>query len=119
MYRGIAWDKVENTNPQSAPHVLLSFEEYTPPVTYPEEVKETLRTPIEVDPLNETPLEDLGLNTCNHDISISSRENPNLDEPKPQPQLFPSFPSLYVSLGDVIGPEPPIKPHSPDSYRMK
>ncbi|GKE17421.1 hypothetical protein Tco_1424998, partial [Tanacetum coccineum] len=28
-------------------------------------------------------------------------------------------PSLDVSLGDVIGPEPPIKPHSPDSSRMK
>nr|GEU39799.1 zinc finger, CCHC-type [Tanacetum cinerariifolium] len=28
-------------------------------------------------------------------------------------------PSLDVSLGDVIGPKPPIKPHSPDSSRMK
>ncbi|GKC94374.1 hypothetical protein Tco_1159816 [Tanacetum coccineum] len=54
-------------------------------VTYPEEVEKTLGTPIEVEPLNETKLEE----------------------------------SLDVSLGDVIGPEPPIKPHSPDSSRMK
>ncbi|GJY60347.1 hypothetical protein Tco_0461004 [Tanacetum coccineum] len=39
-------------------------EEYTPPATYPEEVEETLGIPIEVEPLDETPLEDLGLNTC-------------------------------------------------------
>ncbi|GJZ61013.1 hypothetical protein Tco_0617150 [Tanacetum coccineum] len=72
MHRGIAWDKVENPNPQSTPHVLLSFEEYTPPVTYPKELEETLGTPVEVEPLDETQLEDLGLNTCNHDIPLSS-----------------------------------------------
>ncbi|GKE39917.1 hypothetical protein Tco_1463322, partial [Tanacetum coccineum] len=33
MHRGITWDKVENSNPQSTPQVLPSFEEYTPPVT--------------------------------------------------------------------------------------
>ncbi|GJZ40151.1 hypothetical protein Tco_0586714 [Tanacetum coccineum] len=44
MHRNIAWDKVENLNPQSTPQVLPSFEEYTPPVTYPEEVEETLGT---------------------------------------------------------------------------
>nr|GEV13299.1 hypothetical protein [Tanacetum cinerariifolium] len=38
-------------------------------------------------------------------------------EPEPQPLL--NSPSLDVSLGDVIGPEPPIKPRSPDSSRMK
>nr|GEV79464.1 ribonuclease H-like domain-containing protein [Tanacetum cinerariifolium]GEV89158.1 ribonuclease H-like domain-containing protein [Tanacetum cinerariifolium] len=47
MHRGIAWDKVKNPNPQSTPQVLPSFEEYTPPVTYPEKVEETLGTPIE------------------------------------------------------------------------
>ncbi|GJR30130.1 hypothetical protein Tco_1106362 [Tanacetum coccineum] len=46
-------------------------------------------------------------------------EIPNFDKPEPQPQPFPSFPSLDVSLGDVIGLEPPIKPHSPDSSRKK
>ncbi|GKD43984.1 hypothetical protein Tco_1268629 [Tanacetum coccineum] len=65
VHRGIEWDKVENLNPQSTPQVLPSFEEYTPPATYPEEVEETLGIPIEVEPLDETPLEDLGLNTCN------------------------------------------------------
>ncbi|GKF10091.1 hypothetical protein Tco_0048017, partial [Tanacetum coccineum] len=44
-------------------------------------------------------------------------EIPSFDGPEPQPLL--KSPSLDVSLGDVIGPEPPIKPHSPDSSRMK
>ncbi|GJY20050.1 hypothetical protein Tco_0392616 [Tanacetum coccineum] len=39
------------------------------------------------------------------------------DGPEPQPLL--NSPSLDVSLGDVIGPEPPIKPHSSDSSKMK
>ncbi|GJZ31950.1 hypothetical protein Tco_0576997 [Tanacetum coccineum] len=65
VHRGIEWDKVENLNPQSTPQVLPSFEEYTPPATYPEEVEETLGIPIEVEPLDDTPLEDLGLNTYN------------------------------------------------------
>nr|GEW12209.1 RNA-directed DNA polymerase, eukaryota, reverse transcriptase zinc-binding domain protein [Tanacetum cinerariifolium] len=42
------------------PHITLpSFEEYTPPVTYPEEVEKTLGTPIEVEPLNKTKLEEV------------------------------------------------------------
>ncbi|GJU21951.1 reverse transcriptase domain-containing protein [Tanacetum coccineum] len=45
------------------------------------------------------------------------REVPSFDGPEPQPLL--NSPSLDVSLGDIIGPEPPIKPHSPDSSRMK
>ncbi|GJU52085.1 RNA-directed DNA polymerase, eukaryota, reverse transcriptase zinc-binding domain protein [Tanacetum coccineum] len=61
-------DKVENPSPQ----VLPSFEVYTQPMTYLEEVEETLGTPIEVEPLDETQLEDLGLNTCNHDLPLSS-----------------------------------------------
>ncbi|GJX86092.1 hypothetical protein Tco_0336866 [Tanacetum coccineum] len=74
---------------------------------------------MEVEPLDETQLEDLGLNTCNHDLPLSSREVPSLDEPKPQSQPLPSCPSLDVSLGDQRGPEPHIKPYSPDSFRMK
>ncbi|GKA57927.1 hypothetical protein Tco_0757115 [Tanacetum coccineum] len=109
MHRGIARDKVENLNPQSTPQVFPSFEEYTPPVNYPKEVE----------PLHETPLEDLGLNTCNHEIPFSSKEIPSFDEPEPQPQPFPSFLSLEVDLGEERGPEPPIKPPSPDSFRMK
>ncbi|GKF38141.1 hypothetical protein Tco_0118202 [Tanacetum coccineum] len=44
------------TSPESTTQTLSSFEEYTPPVTYPEEVEKTLETPIEVEPLNETTL---------------------------------------------------------------
>ncbi|GKA07845.1 hypothetical protein Tco_0687069, partial [Tanacetum coccineum] len=54
-------------------------------VTYPKEVEETLGTSMEVEPLDHIKLEDVGLDTCNHDIPISSREVPSFDEPKPQP----------------------------------
>ncbi|GJQ95367.1 retrovirus-related pol polyprotein from transposon TNT 1-94 [Tanacetum coccineum] len=84
IYRGIAWYKVENSDPQSTPQVLPSFEEYTPPVICLKEVEETLGTPIEVEPLKETKLEEVGLN-CNHNTPLSSREIPIFDEPKPQP----------------------------------
>ncbi|GJV25835.1 hypothetical protein Tco_1378530 [Tanacetum coccineum] len=119
MHRGISWDKVENLDPQSTPQVLPSFEEYTPPVTCLEEVEETLGTLIEVEPLEETQLEDLGLNTCNHDIPLSSRKVSSFDKTKPQPQPLPNCLSLDVSLGEERDPEPPIKPHSPDSFRIK
>ncbi|GJZ57361.1 hypothetical protein Tco_0612855 [Tanacetum coccineum] len=119
MHIGIAWDKVENSDPQSTPQVLPSFKEYTLPVTCPKEVEETLGTPIEVEPLDETQLEDLGLNTCNHDIPLSSREVPSFDKTKPQPQPLPNCPPLDISLGDKKGLKPPIKPHSPDSFRIK
>ncbi|GKB82430.1 hypothetical protein Tco_0949325 [Tanacetum coccineum] len=102
--------------PESTTQTLPSFEEYTPPVTYSEEVEKTLGTPIEVEPLNETKLEEVGL-ICNHNTPLSSREVPSFDGPEPQALL--NSPSLDLSLGDVIGPKPPIKPHSPDSSRMK
>ncbi|GKA27332.1 hypothetical protein Tco_0713500 [Tanacetum coccineum] len=119
MHRGIAWDKVKNPNPQSTPQVLSSFEKNTPPLTYPDEVEEIIGIPIEVEPLDETPLEDLGSNTSNHDIPLSSRKNPSFDEPEPQPQPFPTFPFLEVDLGEEIDHEPPIKAPSLDSFRMK
>ncbi|GKB64258.1 hypothetical protein Tco_0920444 [Tanacetum coccineum] len=119
MHRGITWDMVENSNPQSTLQVLLSFKENTPTVTYPDEVEETIGTPIEVKPLDETQLEDLGLNTCNHDLPLSSREVPSFDEPEPQPQLLPNYPPLDVSLGSERGLKPPIEPHSLDYFRMK
>ncbi|GJR03051.1 hypothetical protein Tco_0526035 [Tanacetum coccineum] len=74
-------------------------------------------TPIEVEPLDHTKLEDLGLNTCSHDIFLSYKEIPSVDEP--DPQLLPKFSPLDVNLGDERGTDPPIKPHSPDSFRMK
>ncbi|GJU50083.1 hypothetical protein Tco_1219638 [Tanacetum coccineum] len=74
---------------------------------------------MEVEPLDETQLEDLGLNTCNYDIPLSSREVFSSDEPEPQPNPLPNFPPLDISLGDKRGLEPPIKPHCPDSFMMK
>nr|GEV34266.1 hypothetical protein [Tanacetum cinerariifolium] len=73
---------------------------------------------MEVEILEETQLEDLGLNTCNHDIPLSSREVLIFDEPKPQPQPLPNCPSLDASIRNERGPKPPIKPPSPDSLRM-
>ncbi|GJV47086.1 hypothetical protein Tco_1437298 [Tanacetum coccineum] len=109
----------ENLNQQITPQVLLSFVENTPSVTYPDEVEEITGIPIELKPLDEIPLEDLGLNTCNHNIPLSSREIPNFDEPKPQPQPLPSCPSLDISLGEERDPEPPIKRLSLNSFKMK
>ncbi|GJX50088.1 hypothetical protein Tco_0276933 [Tanacetum coccineum] len=86
-------DKVENSNPQSTSQILLPFEENTSPVTYPDEVEEIIGIPI--------------------------KEIPNFNELEPQPQPLPSCPSLNISLGEERGPEPPIKPHSPNSFRMK
>ncbi|GKB71506.1 hypothetical protein Tco_0932918 [Tanacetum coccineum] len=88
-------------------------------MTYSKEVEETTGILMEVEPLNQTQIEDLDLNTCSHDLSYSFREVLSFDEPEPQPHPLLSCPSLEVSLGDERGPEPPIKPNSPDSFRMK
>ncbi|GJT76960.1 hypothetical protein Tco_1043685 [Tanacetum coccineum] len=117
MPRCIAWDKVDNPCQQSNPQVLSSIEVYTPPVTYPKEVEETIGILIEVEPLDHMKLEDLGMNTCNHDLFLSSREIPSVDEP--EPQLLPNFSPLDVNLGDKIGTDPPINPYSLGSFRMK
>ncbi|GJS61244.1 hypothetical protein Tco_0656028 [Tanacetum coccineum] len=110
-------DEVDDPSPQSTPQVLPSFEVYTPLVTYPEDVDETIGILMEVEPLDHTKLEDLGLNTCNHDIPLSSREIPSVDEPEPQP--LPNLPLLHVNLGDKRGTDPPINPYSPGIFRMK
>ncbi|GJW25799.1 hypothetical protein Tco_0039610 [Tanacetum coccineum] len=102
---------VDNPSPQSTPQVLPSFEIYTLPVTYPEEVDETIGIPMEVEPLDHTRLEDLGLNTCSHDLFLSSREIPSVDEP--EPQLLSNFSPLDVNLRDKRGTNPPINPYSP------
>nr|GFB89845.1 ribonuclease H-like domain-containing protein [Tanacetum cinerariifolium] len=81
-------DEVENPSPQSTPQVLPSSEEYTPLVTYPKEVEETLGAPMAVEHLDETQLEDLGLNTCNNGIPLSFREVLSVDELEPQPQPY-------------------------------
>ncbi|GKA99069.1 hypothetical protein Tco_0827006 [Tanacetum coccineum] len=109
-------NEVGVTSPESTTQTLSTFKEYTPSMTYLEEVEKTLGIPIKVEPLNETKLEEVSLN-CNHNTPLSSREIPSFDGPKPQPLL--NSPSLDVSLGDVIGPEPPVKLDSSDSSRMK
>ncbi|GJU14793.1 hypothetical protein Tco_1142759 [Tanacetum coccineum] len=48
---------------------------------------------------------------------VSPKEVPSFDEP--EPQLLPNFSPLDVNLGDKRGTNPPIKPHSLDSSRMK
>nr|GEU69251.1 hypothetical protein [Tanacetum cinerariifolium] len=87
-------------------------------MTYPKEVEETIGTPIEIEPLDETQLEDLGLNTCNHDIPLSNRKVLSFDESGPRSNPLPNCPSLDVSLGEERGLEPPIKPHSLYSFDM-
>ncbi|GJX72840.1 hypothetical protein Tco_0311435 [Tanacetum coccineum] len=72
---------------------------------------------MEVEPLDHTKLEDLGLNTCSHDLFPSSREFPSVDES--EPQLLPKFSPLDVNLGDKKGTDPSINPYSPGSFRMK
>ncbi|GJS22247.1 hypothetical protein Tco_0450879 [Tanacetum coccineum] len=74
---------------------------------------------MEIEPLDHTKLEVVGLDTCNHEIPLSSREVPSFDEPDPQPQPLRNCPSLDVSLGDERGPAPPIKQYSPNSFKMK
>nr|GEW59616.1 hypothetical protein [Tanacetum cinerariifolium] len=85
-------------------------------MTYPYEVEEIIWTPIEVEPLNETILEEVGLN-YNHNAPLRSREIPSFDGSKPQPLL--NNPSSDINLVEERGLEPPIKPHSLDSFRMK
>jgi hypothetical protein len=86
---------------------------------HPEEVEETLGTPIEVEPLDQTQLDEIGLNTCSHNLSFSSKEVPSFDEPEPQPNPLPNLPSLDENLGIEKGPDPPIKPYSPGSLGIK
>nr|GEV02361.1 hypothetical protein [Tanacetum cinerariifolium] len=110
-------NEVGVTSPDSTVQTLPLFKEYTPLVTYPEEVEKTLGTPIEVEPLNETKLEEVGLN-CNHNTPLSSREVSSFDKPEPQPQPLPNCPPLDASLGTKRGLKPPIKSQSPDRFRM-
>ncbi|GJX35251.1 hypothetical protein Tco_0246808 [Tanacetum coccineum] len=58
----------------------------------PIEVDETTGILMEVEPLDHTKLEDLGLNTYNHDIPLTSRGIPSVDEL--EPQLLPNFSPL-------------------------
>ncbi|GKD04029.1 hypothetical protein Tco_1179003, partial [Tanacetum coccineum] len=59
----------------------MSFLGCTNAYDEPIEVEETLGTPMEVEPLDQTKLEDVGLN--NHSIPTSYEEIPIFDEPEP------------------------------------
>ncbi|GKB98068.1 ribonuclease H-like domain-containing protein, partial [Tanacetum coccineum] len=50
---------------------------------------------------------------------VAAGEVLSFDKTKPQPQPLPICPPLDISLGDKRGLEPPIKPHSLGSFRMK
>ncbi|GJR07288.1 hypothetical protein Tco_0530272 [Tanacetum coccineum] len=110
-------DKVDNPSPQCTPQVLPSIKLYTPPVTQPKEVEEIIGIPVEVEPLDHIKQEDIGLNTNTHDLFLSSKGFPSVDEP--EPQLLPKFSPLDVNLGDKRGTDPPINPYSLGSFRMK
>ena len=82
---------IGNPSPLSTPQVLPSFEAHTSPVTYQEEVDEIIGTPIEVEPLDQTQLEEVGLNTCSDNLTFSSMEVPSFDEPEPQSNRYLIF----------------------------
>ncbi|GJZ84498.1 putative reverse transcriptase domain-containing protein [Tanacetum coccineum] len=82
-----------------------------------QDLEEIIGIPMEVDPFYQTQLEDVGLNTCSHDLFLSFREIHSVDES--EPQLLPNFSHLDVNLGDKRGIDPPINPYSLGSFRMK
>nr|GFB03984.1 hypothetical protein [Tanacetum cinerariifolium] len=65
------------------PKCMSWLDAYDEPIGDLEEVKESIGILIEVEPLDHMKLEDLGLNTCSHDLFVSSREIPSIDEPEP------------------------------------
>nr|GEV94928.1 hypothetical protein [Tanacetum cinerariifolium] len=107
-------DKVDNLSPQSTLQIPPSFEVYTSPVTYPKEVYETIGILIEVEPLEHIKLEDLGFNTCSHNIFPNSKEFLSVDEPEPQP--LPNLPFLHVNIGDKRGTNTHINPYGLGSF---
>ncbi|GKB27022.1 hypothetical protein Tco_0866423 [Tanacetum coccineum] len=101
------YNEVGVTSPESTTQILPSFEEYTLPMTYPEEVEKTLGTLIEVEPLNETKLEELGLAIAiianSHPKGVYSYYNPGIDDPKRHFGFKPGLLGKSVSLGvDIL-----------------
>ncbi|GJW78341.1 hypothetical protein Tco_0140023 [Tanacetum coccineum] len=54
-----------------------------------------------------------------HEGEVTSREVRSFDKSEPQPQPSSNCPPLDTSLGTNRGLKPPIKPQSPDSFKMK
>nr|GEW12974.1 hypothetical protein [Tanacetum cinerariifolium] len=100
---------------------VVVIQKHTPPITYPKDVEETLGTLMEVEHLDQMKLEDVGLDTCNHEIPLSSREVPSFDEPELQPKPLANCPSLYVIEDDFLreGLSLPIKPKELENDRIK
>ncbi|GJT97826.1 hypothetical protein Tco_1093344 [Tanacetum coccineum] len=74
---------------------------------------------MEVEPLYHTKLEDLGLNTCSHDLFPSSREfSPTFILVQGKPQPLPNFLSLDVDLGGKRGTDPPINPYRNNKWEL-
>ncbi|GJR56710.1 hypothetical protein Tco_1407231 [Tanacetum coccineum] len=92
----------------------MSWLAYDEPIGDLDMMEDKVDNPSPQKPLNQTQLEDLGLNTYSHDISFSFRELPNVDEPKPQ--SLSNFPSLDVNLGDKRGSNPFINTYSPGFF---
>ncbi|GKC78621.1 hypothetical protein Tco_1129395 [Tanacetum coccineum] len=84
----------ENANFESQAPSL--FDVYTPHVTDPEEVEETIGIPMEAEPFDQTQLEDVGLNTSSHDLFLSSREIPSVDENRAASNFYKRFTHLDV-----------------------
>nr|GEW40836.1 hypothetical protein [Tanacetum cinerariifolium] len=79
---GMMDHEVGNTSLKSSTQTLPSIKVHTLPVTYSKDVEETLGTSMEVEPLDQTKLEDVGLDTCNHEIPLRLREVPIFYEPE-------------------------------------
>ncbi|GKE80857.1 hypothetical protein Tco_1550857, partial [Tanacetum coccineum] len=68
-------NEVGVTSPKSTTQTLPSFEKYTPPVTYPEEVEKTLGTPIEEMFDDDWRLESKEVSLLREELSLFYRPN--------------------------------------------
>nr|GEX96859.1 ribonuclease H-like domain-containing protein [Tanacetum cinerariifolium] len=98
-------NEVGVTSPESTTQILTSFEEYTLPVTYLEEVEKTLGTLIEVEPLNKTKLEESILR-------CKSRRR-NRPEPPVKPHILDNS---RMKVVDYLTTQTPPLPHVANSH---
>ncbi|GJS88716.1 hypothetical protein Tco_0771352 [Tanacetum coccineum] len=108
MHTGYSMGYGGKFKPTKYPTSPPSFKENTSPVTYSDEVEETIGLPIKVEPFYETPLEDLALNTCNHDIPLSSRRRKRPEIPIQTTLVLDSF---RIKEVDHLTIHTPPSPH--------
>ncbi|GKB86255.1 hypothetical protein Tco_0958527 [Tanacetum coccineum] len=77
-----AWETIEDFENEVGRVKIPKFMAWLD-VTHPKEVEETIGIPMEVEPLDYMKLEDLSLDTRTHDIFLSSKGFPSVDEPEP------------------------------------